>query len=104
MTIRRARLDCGRPIRDHEIHDLQAMGFRLRSARSARGLSQRELAEAASLSRSSIERIEAGARRTRRSTLQRIVAALGEEEALIDELAALAGHSLAPESEWRDGS
>ena len=39
-------------------------------------MTQRQLAEAAQLHRATIERIEAGARRTRRSTLERIAAAL----------------------------
>jgi transcriptional regulator with XRE-family HTH domain len=53
-------------------------------------LTQAEPAETAQLSTSGIRRIEAGTRRTRRSTLDRIAAALGNP-ALADELPKLAG-------------
>ena len=56
-----------------------------------------------------IEQIERAIRRTRRSTLERIVEALikvkpdlGDPEALVGRLSLLAGAGLAPESEYRD--
>lgn len=65
------------------------------------GLSQVRLATAAELASSTIERIESGARRTRRSTLERITAAL-ERPKVAAELAAFAGPALAPESEYAE--
>ena len=55
-----------------------------------------------------IEQIERGIRRTRRSTLKRIAAALvgvepelGDVNALVEQLVELAGAGLAPESDYR---
>jgi transcriptional regulator with XRE-family HTH domain len=90
-----------RPIRPDEIAHLEALGGRLRDARCRRGLTQATLAEAAELSESAIQRIEAGTRRTRRTTLARISLAIGDP-ALSEELAALAGAALAPESPYPD--
>jgi hypothetical protein len=50
---------------------------------------------------STIQRIEAGARRTRRSTLDRIAEALGDPQ-LAGVLAELAGPALAPESPYAE--
>jgi transcriptional regulator with XRE-family HTH domain len=80
-----------------ETPHLETLGARLAAVRRDRGLTQDTLAEAAELSTSGIHRIEAGTRRTRRSTLDRIAAALGDPE-LAAELAGLAGPALAPES------
>jgi transcriptional regulator with XRE-family HTH domain len=93
----RARDAPRRPIEAAEIPHLEALGARLAAVRRDRGLAQDTLAEAAELSTSGIRRIEAGTRRTRRSTLDRIAAALGDPD-LGDELAGLAGPALAPES------
>jgi transcriptional regulator with XRE-family HTH domain len=90
-----------RPIRPDEITHSEALGRRLRDARCARGLTQAKLAEANELSESTIQRIEAGSRRTRHSTLERITLALGDP-ALADELARLAGAALAPESPYAE--
>ncbi len=64
-------------------------------------MSQATLAERAELARTTVERIEVGTRRTRRSTLERIARALGSPDAC-EELAALAGPALAPESSHPD--
>jgi transcriptional regulator with XRE-family HTH domain len=73
------------------------MGARLAELRRKRRLAQTDLAEIAKLSTRGFQRIEAGHRRTRLSTLDRLAAALGDES-LARELAALAGPALAPES------
>lgn len=106
----RERLDTRRPIKAAEIPHLEALGARLRELRRGRaGLSQERLAERAELSAGTIGRIEAGTRRTRFSTLERIAAALtdadpslGESESLAVSLAGLAGPALAPESEYAE--
>jgi transcriptional regulator with XRE-family HTH domain len=64
-------------------------------------VTQGELAKAAQLSTSTIQRIEAGTRRTRRSTLHRIAEALGDPK-LASVLADLAGPALAPESPYAE--
>jgi transcriptional regulator with XRE-family HTH domain len=96
-----------RPIEWHEVQHLHRMGDQLTALRRTAGLSQRRLADLAGLHRVSVARIEAGQRRTRRSTLARIAMALtatcpelGSPGALVDELARLAGRALAPESAW----
>jgi transcriptional regulator with XRE-family HTH domain len=90
-----------RPIEAAEITHLEALGACLAAVRRDRGVTQAVLAEAAELSTSGIRRIEAGTRRTRRSTLDGIAAALDEPE-LADELARLAGPALAPESPYAE--
>jgi DNA-binding XRE family transcriptional regulator len=99
--------DVLRPIEWHEVQHLHRMGDWLASLRQTAGLSQRRLATLAGLNRVSIARIETGQRRTRRSTLTRIAVALsatcpelGSPDALVGELARLAGRALAPESAW----
>jgi transcriptional regulator with XRE-family HTH domain len=64
-----------RPIEAAEITYLEALGAHLAAVRRDHGLTQAALAEAAELSTSGIRRIEAGTRRTRRSTLDRMAAA-----------------------------
>lgn len=54
------------------------VGRRIRDARQARGLSQTELAAAASLGRTSIANIEAGRQRVPLHKLQEIATALGK--------------------------
>jgi transcriptional regulator with XRE-family HTH domain len=88
---------CRRPLEPSETPYLLALGIRLRELRRDSGLTQAQLAEAAELSCRHIERLEAGNRRTRRSTLARIAAALGDP-LLGNQLADLAGPALAPES------
>jgi transcriptional regulator with XRE-family HTH domain len=90
-----------RPIEAAEITHLEALGARLAAGRRSRRLSQSALAADAELSVSTVQRIEAGTRRTRRTTLERIAAALGDPE-LADELPRLAGPALAPESTYAE--
>jgi transcriptional regulator with XRE-family HTH domain len=102
----RERDGCRRRIEPAEVPLLHTLGTELRSLRRTAGLTQRELAEGACLTRSHVERIEAGVRRTRRSTLERMAATLTvaepDPEHLADALAELAGPALAPESEYAE--
>jgi transcriptional regulator with XRE-family HTH domain len=93
--------DCRCPIEPMETPYLLALGSRLRELRRDRGLTQAQLANAADLSRRHVERLEAGNRRTRESTLARIAAALGDPS-LENELVALAGPALAAESAFAE--
>lgn len=110
------------PITDEERPYLEALGAEVRALRlgshptaeermlrQARGrvvrqpdqLRQVELANRSDLSAYQVGQIERGRRRTRRSTLQRIVAALVDEdlvEEVVDGLVEIAGPALAPES------
>lgn len=94
----------GRPLAAHEQPHLAALGRRLRALRRATGLTQAALGVAAGLHPVSVRRIELGLRRTRRSTLRRLVVALGTDPAAVDRLLAelvdLAGPALAEESPW----
>ena len=92
---------CRRPIQPAETPYLSALGNRLRELRRDRGLTQAQLAVAADLSRRHVERLEAGTRRTRRSTLSRIAEALGGPS-LENELVTLAGPALAQESDFAE--
>ena len=76
-----------------------AAGQELRDLRLDAGLSVRMLAGRAELSEWAIGAIEHAARRTRRSTLERIGRALDEPH-LADHLTAILGPALAPESPW----
>ncbi len=78
-----------RPILPAEIPYLEALGAGLKSLRKKAGLTQAQLAEAALMSACSVKRIEAGTRRTRTSTLTRIVNALNAESKGVADLAAL---------------
>jgi transcriptional regulator with XRE-family HTH domain len=100
-TVRVGTCGCRRPLQPEETPYLIAVANRLREVRRSRGLTQAELAVAAELSRRHVERLEAGNRRTRRSTLSRIAEALGDPS-LEDELVGLAGPALAPESEYAE--
>jgi transcriptional regulator with XRE-family HTH domain len=98
-----------RPIEPWEVAGLEALGGALRSLRLAAGLSRKSLARASELSPTHVTRIEAGTRRTRRSTLLRLSRALcaaapelGDPEDVVNELVATAGDSLAPESPYQD--
>jgi transcriptional regulator with XRE-family HTH domain len=104
-----ARQRCRRPIEDNEVPYLEAMGHRLRQLRQAAGMTLEGLARASSSNVRTIQRVEIGVRRTRRSTLSRWLEILttrapviGDVDDLLDELCALAGPGLAPESEYRD--
>ena len=93
----------------NEVEFLEGLGRRLATLRRQAGLTQRALGFRAALSESQIYRIESGARRTRRSTLERVAEALantcpalGPASELGQTLAAAAGPALAPESPFRD--
>jgi transcriptional regulator with XRE-family HTH domain len=90
-----------RPIEDAEIPYVEAVGECVKHARLSQVITQAELGKAAQVSTSTIQRIEAGTRRTRRSTLDRISLAVGDP-ALTDELVGLAGAALAPESPYAE--
>lgn len=103
-----------RPITATEVPHLEAFGAKLRQARLAVGLTQKQLARACRprLHPDTIRRLEAGVRRPRRSTLLRLAMVLAVAvqpdapahrvaalvNGLADKLAALAGPALAPES------
>jgi|GEM_PF-4817108 len=77
-----------------------ALGFALRRLRVGRGLTLEALAQAARVSPAAVCMLEHGHRRTRRSTLARLVEALVEAEAFdrtMETLVSLAGGDLAPE-------
>lgn len=98
-----------RPLRAYERVHLERLGRLLATTRRAVGVTQNELALAAGLSRVQVARIETGVRRTRRSTLTRIAAALvfeaptlGAVERLVDDLVNEAGPALAEESAYAE--
>lgn len=98
-----------REIEDFEKTYLRALGSALRSLRRHAGLSQAAVAEHSGVHPRTIGRIEAGQRRTRRSTLRRILIALtnadgslGDIEYLLDGLVRRAGPALAAESPYED--
>lgn len=104
----RLRRQAQRPIRPEEIPHLEGLGSRLRGLRRAVGFSQAELARRAELSPWMVRALERGARRTRRSTLERVAQALASAPQppapapdVAGELVALAGPALAPESPYR---
>ncbi|MCU1590252.1 MAG: hypothetical protein JWP11_1508 [Frankiales bacterium] len=95
-----------RPLRAYERVRLERLGTLLATTRRAIGLTQEELALRAGLSRVQVARLEAGTRRTRRSTLTRIAAALvvevpklGPVERLVADFVDEAGPALAEESQ-----
>lgn len=101
------RAETRRPITEAEVADLERLGAQVRELRHEAGMTQQQLADAAQLSRSQVRRIEAGTRRTRRSTLERIaeaVADLIDDDAddLTDRLESTAGAALAPESAYAE--
>jgi transcriptional regulator with XRE-family HTH domain len=79
------------------------MGARLAELRRKRRLAQTDLADTAKLSTRGFQRIEAGHRRTRLSTLDRLAAALGDES-LARELAVSQGRRLRRNPPTRSGS
>lgn len=98
-----------RPVEECETPHLLALGSALRSLRGHAGLSQAAVADLTGMNLRSISRIEAGQRRTRRSTLARILAALlnenpslGDIDHLLDGLIRRAGPALAEESPHRE--
>jgi hypothetical protein len=99
-----------RPITADEVPGLEALGDELRRLRwTVARLSRPALSVRAEVSVRQIEQIEQAIRRTRRSTLARIAAALvkvkpemGDANAIVSSLVTLAGPVLAPESIHRD--
>lgn len=98
-----------RPIEEWEVAHLLELGSALRHLREHVGLSRAALADATGLNPRSISRIEAGERRTRRSTLTRLLVALISEDAglgsfdcLLEGLVRRAGPALALESPHQD--
>lgn len=101
--------ECRRPIAATEVPHLQALAQALREARNAAGLGQAAVAKRIGLSPRAMHRIEAGTRRTRRSTLTRIAGTLvladprlGPVDALLAHFVDAAGLALAPESPWAE--
>lgn len=91
------------PVTDEQREHLVRVGARVRELRGRARLSQRELGVLATLSATHVGRIERGVHRVRRSTLDRLLAHLvpaDDREAVLDELAELAGPALAPESDY----
>jgi transcriptional regulator with XRE-family HTH domain len=98
-----------RPIENHEKPHLAELGTALRTLRQHAGLSRAVLADRTGMHPRSISRIEAGERRTRRSTLTRLLTALvnedetlGDIDYLLDGLVRRAGPALAAESPYLD--
>lgn len=94
-----------RPLLAREVPHAERLGRLLATTRRALNLSQSDVAFSAGLHRVSIDRLEHGKRRTRRSTLTRIAAAfvlaeprLGPVEELAASFVDAAGPALAEES------
>lgn len=102
----RERARSRRPVESVEVPYLEALGRRIRDARTAAGMTQAAAGLAAELSRNHLSSLERGVRRTRASTLERLASALTEDgEAAAElhrELVVLAGPALAPESAYAD--
>ena len=98
-----------RPINANEVPGLEALGDELLRLRwTVARIHRPALAIRSQVSVRQIEQIERAIRRTRRSTIERIMLALvkvkpdlGEPAALVARLTELAGPGLAPESEYR---
>jgi transcriptional regulator with XRE-family HTH domain len=91
------------PIPDEQVPHLLALGKEVRRLREVAGMSRRTVAERALCRPATLSRIERGTRRTRRSTLQRLLAAMVDEDdvaELLEELCQIAGPGLAPESPY----
>ena len=100
-----------RPLSADELEPMRRLGERVSALRVQAGLSHRVLAATAVLTPRQLQRIESAGRRTRRSTLDRLLGAmllaypdLGDRGELLAELVALAGHALAPESLYAEKS
>jgi transcriptional regulator with XRE-family HTH domain len=89
-----------RPLEAWESPLLHALGRELRELRLQAGLTQATAAWRAQLGERSLRRIEAGQRRTRSSTLQRLLQAFEvvDVDLALQGLLAVAGAALAPES------
>jgi transcriptional regulator with XRE-family HTH domain len=98
-----------KPLLAREIPHVQRLGALLSTTRRALGLTQAEVAREAGMHWTSLQRLELGTRRTRRSTLRRLAAAfvahapkLGPVDALTDQFVAAAGPALAEESVYAE--
>lgn len=95
-----------RPLEGWERPYVRAVGEQVRLLRRLAGITQLELATAAELGERGLRRIERGERRTRHSTLRRLVTALtrdpAERVSLLQALVTAAGPALAPESEFEE--
>ena len=99
-----------RSITAEEVPGLEALGDELRRLRwDVARIHRPALAIRSQVSVRQIEQIERAIRRTRRSTIERIVLALvkvkpdlGEPAAIVARLTTLAGIGLAPESQYRE--
>lgn len=90
-----------RPLEDREVPLLAALGSELRALRQQAQLTQAVPAWRAQIGERSLRRIEAGHRRTRTSTLRRLLFGFGLPDAdeCLTRLLLLAGQVVAPESE-----
>jgi hypothetical protein len=98
-----------RPIESSEKPYLHALGEELKALRSQSGLTWMQVAHGSLLSYGHISALAYAFRRTRRSTLSRIVDTLvaanpdlGPADQLLDHLCGVAGPALAPESIYPD--
>ena len=98
-----------RPITPDELEHLKALGAEVKELRRASGLTAFRYCERALLSESQFWKIGGGFVRTRRSTLERLVAAaveanpdLGPAGPIVDRLCQIAGPALAAESLYAD--
>lgn len=103
------RATCRRPILDEEVPHLEAFGAELRSLRMRARLKRAELARRAELSQDHLGELERATVRTRRSTIERIAAALAgaigddvTQEGITEQLVQAIGIALAPESQYVD--
>jgi transcriptional regulator with XRE-family HTH domain len=94
-----------RPITDDEVPYLRALGDALRDLRRRSGLTGPELATAAQISAGHFGKLVGGTKRTRRSTLGRLVGmaveanpALGPAEPILERLCEIAGPALVVDS------
>lgn len=90
-----------RPITEAERPHLKALGLAIRNMRRAAGLTLYDLASGAGISTAHLARVGSGDRRTKRSTLSRLVAIaveanpdLGPAELLLDQLCEIAGPAI----------
>lgn len=95
-------LDLHRPIDDTERPHLKRLGEILTDLRADAGLTQQTVAQRAHVTASLLCLLEHGRRRTRESTLRRIVVDGLEKPDALDTCIQAAGPSLAPESEYAE--
>lgn len=92
-----------RPLNIYERETAEALGQLLVQRRRDAGRSQVEVAWASGMNVRSLRRLERGDRRARRSTLERLAAAIAPDDAgIVGALVEAAGDSLAAESLFRE--